>query len=38
MKKETSDYFEPEFSLEKDLYIETLKHNIEKYMGFANIS
>ena len=38
MEKETSHFFEPEISLEKDSYIETLKHNIEKYMGFANIT
>lgn len=38
MEKETLKFFEPEFSLDKDMYIETLKRNIEKYMVFANIT
>lgn len=35
MEKENTNYFQPESSKEKDLYMETLKHNIERYMSFS---
>lgn len=38
MEQDFNDYFEPEFSLEKDSYINALKNNIEKYMSFSGIT
>lgn len=38
MEQDFNDYFEPEFSLEKDSYISALKRNIEKYMGYSGIT